>query len=603
MNQSLTISSLYQAYRSGALTPKSLLDQLRKQIEQDDHNAWIYVLSKEEHASYLAALEYKTVEELPLFGIPFAIKDNIDLINVPTTAACKEFSYTPDRSAFIVQALVAAGAIPMGKTNMDQFATGLVGTRSPWGACKNPFNTDYISGGSSSGSAVATAVGQVSFALGTDTAGSGRVPAMLNNLVGLKPSRGLLSMTGVVPACRTLDCPSIFALTASDANQVFNVVANYDEQDVFSRANPFPNTARSTGLPSRMPRIAIPVKDNLKFFGDDCAEHAFSQAVALWQAMGAEIHRVDISPMLDAARLLYEGAWVAERYIAAKSMIQSQPEAIHPVVRQIISEGENKSAVEGFENEYAMQGYRRLAIELLKDVDFLMTPTAPRTYTIKEMLDDPISLNSNMGYYTNYMNLLDLCGVAVPAGDLGDKQKFGITLIDSKFQEQKLLGYAKLWQESQFGHRLGATEYAIDSSEEARLAYHKRIDVVVCGAHLEGMPLNWQLVERGAILQSKTQSAACYRLFALAGGPPYRPAMVYDSEAGAAIEVEVWSVPAEHFGSFVAGIPSPLGIGKLKLEDGRELPGFICEQNGVDGAEEITEFGGWRAYMSNRPTG
>ena len=352
-----------------------------------------------------------------------------------------------------------------------------------------------------------------------------------------------------------------------------------------------------------MPRIAIPVKDNLNFFGDDCAEHAFSQSVALWQAMGAEIHRVDISPMLDAARLLYEGAWVAERYIAAKSMIQSQPEAIHPVVRKIISAGENKSAIDGFENEYAMQGYRRLAAELLKDVDFLMTPTAPRTYTIEEMLDDPIVLNSNMGYYTNYMNLLDLCGVAVPAGDLGDEQKFGITLIDSKFQEQKLLGYAKLWQESQFGHQLGATKHAIDSSEEARLPYHKRIDVVVCGAHLEGMPLNWQLVERGAILQSKTQSAACYRLFALAGGPPYRPAMVYDSEGGAAIEVEVWSVPAAHFGSFVAGIPSPLGIGKLKLQDGRELPGFICEQNGVDGAEEITEFGGWRAYMSNRPTG
>lgn len=603
MNYSLTIDNLHALYLTGDLTPKALVDQLRATIESDTHNAWIYSLSKEEHCKYLDRLEYKTPSDLPLYGIPFAIKDNIDLAGVPTTAACQEYSYVPSESAFIVDALIKAGAIPMGKTNMDQFATGLVGTRSPepWGPCKNPFNQNYISGGSSSGSAVAAALGQVSFSLGTDTAGSGRVPAMLNNLIGLKPSRGLLSMSGVVPACRSLDCPSIFALTATDANQIFNVLAVYDEKDVYGRPNPFPNTPRFSGESLTPPRIAIPFKDNLEFFGDEKAEHEFSHAVALWQSLGAEIHRIDISPMLEAAKLLYEGAWVTERYVAIESFMQKNPEAIHPVVREIVSEGIDKNAVSFFKNEYAMQGFRVKADRLLQDVDFLLTPTAPRTYTIDQVLNDPKKLNSNMGYYTNFMNLLDLCGVAVPSGNLDEDQKFGTTLAAKKFSEQKLLAYAKQWQQgTEFGSRLGATQFSVSTNSGTNIEYSEFIDVAVCGAHLEGMPLNWQLSERGASLKSKTKSAPCYRLYALAGGPPHRPALVHDADQGAAIEVEVWSVPSSYFGSFVSGIPSPLGIGKVKLSDSRIVTGFICEHNGIANAKDITDFGGWRAFIDSQ---
>ena len=602
MNFSLTISNIHSLYRSGAINPKALIDQLRTIIENDEHNAWIYALSKEEHKKYLSALEYKTPDELPLYGIPFAIKDNIDLATIPTTAACEAFSYIPDDSAFIVRILIEAGAIPMGKTNMDQFATGLVGTRSPapWGPCKNAFNDQYISGGSSSGSAVATALGQVCFALGTDTAGSGRVPAMLNNLIGLKPSRGALSMSGVVPACRTLDCPSIFALSASDANRVFNVLARYDEQDPYSRHNPFSNSPRFTGIPAAQPRIAIPFKDNLEFFGDAQAEHAFSHAVALWQSLGAEIHRVDISPLLNAARLLYEGTWVTERYVALQDFMENSAAVMHPVVRDIVTAGANKKASDAYSNEYLMQAYRREAELLLDNVDFLLTPTAPRTYTIEQVLEDPVALNSNMGYYTNYMNLLDLCGVALPAGKLDGQQQFGTTMVAGKFQEQKLLAYAKKWQHStEFGGRLGATGHALDETDESIVAYSEFIDVAVCGAHLNGMPLNWQLRERGALLKRKTLSASSYRLYALAGGPPYRPAMVQDNNNGSAIELEVWSVPAENFGSFVSGIPSPLGIGKVQLVDGSLVTGFICEHNGIAEAQEITAYGGWRSFVNS----
>ena len=429
-NISFDIQTLCTGYVRGDFEPADVVDSiLEKAIGYADHNIWIHQLSRAEIQPYLDRLTKQSPDALPLYGIPFAIKDNIDLSNIATTAACAEFSYTPTRSAYLVEKLVAAGAIPVGKTNLDQFATGLVGTRSPepWGPCRNSFNEDYISGGSSSGSSVAVALGLASFSLGTDTAGSGRVPAMLNNLYGLKPSRGLLSMSGIVPACRSLDCPSIFTLSAVDALAVFNVAASYDEDDCYARPNPYSNTFRNAGVHTGEIRIAIPKKENLEFFGDKNSPKIFLEATRRWEKMGAILVETDIQPLLDAAKLLYEGPWVAERYAAIENMMQEQPQAIHPVVRKIIAEAENKTAIEAFQYEYRMQAYRRKAQQLFSNIDFLLTPTAPTTYTIKEMLDDPIQLNANMGYYTNYMNLLDLCGIAVPAGELENGQQFGVT--------------------------------------------------------------------------------------------------------------------------------------------------------------------------------
>lgn len=599
---SLSITNLLQRYQAGDLTPQSVCDDIRRSIDfYSDYNIWLYVLTDNELQAYLSGLCGKDPNDLPLYGVPFAIKDNIDLAGVPTTAACESYSYIADRSAFLVQCLIDAGAIPIGKTNLDQFATGLVGTRSPYGAVKNAFNPEYISGGSSSGSAVAVALGQVSFSLGTDTAGSGRVPAMLNKLVGLKPSRGLLSMSGVVPACRSLDCPSIFARSAVDALSVFNIVNVYDRDDVYARKSPFSNSVRYSGVPSDLPKIAIPIQSNLNFFGEASSEKLFFQAVEHWQSLGAEIIEINIQPLLDAAKLLYEGPWVAERYAAIESMMQNRPEEVHPVVREIISSAENKTAVEVFQYEYMMQGFRGLAKDMFNDIDFLLTPTAATTYTIKDMLNDPIVLNSNMGYYTNYMNLLDLCGIAVPVGQMENQQHFGVTLVASAMSDQKLLGYAHKWQKTFNTDKLLGDDMgdALKLPDLAEVNTSKCIDVAVCGAHLSGMPLNWQLTERGAILKQQTYSHSIYRLFALAGGPPFRPGMIRDEEKGAAIEVEVWSIPAEEFGGFVAGIPAPLGIGKIELADRSIVSGFICESIGIEGAKEITALGSWRQYIGN----
>ncbi|MGB5325764.1 MAG: allophanate hydrolase [Pseudomonadales bacterium] len=596
----LDIETLRRGYQRSEFSPADVIEHIyEKSAGFMEHNIWIYQLSRLEIQPYLDRLLNQSAETLPLYGIPFAIKDNIDLERVPTTAACAEFSYMPARSAFIVDLLIKAGAIPLGKTNMDQFATGLVGTRSPWGPCKNAFDKTYISGGSSSGSAVAVALGLASFALGTDTAGSGRVPAMLNNLYGLKPSRGLLSMSGIVPACRSLDCPSIFALSAADAISLFNIAAKFDTDDCYARANPYRNSFRNAGEPTGKARIAIPKAENLEFFGNASSEKLFSQAVEVWKKRGATLVETDIQPLLDAARLLYDGPWVAERYAAIEPVMRDKPGAIHPVVRQIIAGGEKKTAVDAFRYEYRMQKYRRSAAMLLRDVDFLLTPTAPTTYTVDEMLENPVTLNSNMGYYTNYMNLLDLCGVAVPAGEMSNGQQFGVTLTAPAFNEQKLLGYANQWQRCA-NIPTGATGLAPRLPDLPGVKCTEFIDIAVCGAHLSGMPLNWQLTERGASLKASIQSAAKYRMYALAGGPPYRPGLIRDDANGGAIELEVWTIPATEFGGFVANIPKPLGIGKLELSDGTEVCGFICEPCGIEGAEDITDMGSWRNYIKQQ---
>ena len=595
----LSIGHLHQAYRDKQLTPRKLVEQiLQRSADYAEHNIWIHQLNLQELAPYLDYLDTQSVDDLPLYGVPFAIKDNIDLAGVPTTAACVEFSYTPEKSAFVVEQLIRAGAIPMGKTNMDQFATGLVGVRSPepWGACKNAFNKDYISGGSSSGSSVAVALGLASFSLGTDTAGSGRVPASFNNLVGLKPSKGLLSMTGVVPACRSLDCVSIFALTTDDANAVLEQAAIYDAHDQYARSIPFDNNARHYGLPEAPFSFAVPRAEQLEFFGNESARELFNQSVATMQSLGGIKQEIDFSLFLDAAKLLYEGPWVAERYVAIEEMITEQPEALLPVIKTIIGSAENKTAMDVFKAEYQMQVYREQSKKVLREFDFLLTPTAGSIYTIDEVNANPIQLNSNLGYYTNYMNLLDCSCVAVPAGFLENGLPWGISLVSSAMKDRKLLSYANRWQQA-LNIKPGKQAFDLPVSPAQDVSYAESVSLIVCGAHLQGLPLNWQLSERGSQLQEVGKTSASYRMYVI-DGAIQRPGLLRDNEKGAAIEIEVWQMPATEFGSFVAGIPAPLGIGKVETSDGRWFPGFICEPYALNGAKDITELGGWKAYVA-----
>ena len=596
-----TIEAVLALYREGGCTVRELISHLLEKSEAyADHNIWIRRLTADELEPYLLRVEDGSPDELPLYGVPFAIKDNIDLAQIPTTAACPEFAYVPDESAFLVQQLIDAGAIPLGKTNMDQFATGLVGTRSPWGPCKNTFDSTVISGGSSAGSAVAVSLGLVSFSLGTDTAGSGRVPAMLNNIFGLKPSRGLLSMTGVVPACRTLDCPSIFALCANDAQRVFSVAtAKQDLADAYSKANPFSNTKRFFGNATKAPVIGVPDKNQLEFFGNDSAATLFEEAVERWTALGAEIIKLDFEPLFKAAKLLYEGPWVAERYAAMETILEENPDAVHDAVRGIVESAKGKDAVDAFKAEYQLQEYRAVADRLFQQVDFLLTPTAPRSYTIEELLENPVELNSNMGYYTNFMNLLDLCGLAVPAGVMTNGIPFGVTLVAPRNCDTFLLNHA-LGFEQELSLPMGASTQVYQGEPTLPgVPVGQQIQVAVCGAHLQGMPLNWQLVERGARLVAETETSENYRFYALKGGPVKRPGLLRDESNGIRIKVEVWSLPAEEFGSFVAAIPYPLGIGKLELASGEWVSGFICEGIGIEGAEDISTMASWRTYIGS----
>ena len=431
----MNISNLKQSYINNTLTPRALMSQIKERIEAHKENPiWIYTLSESELEPYLERLESCDPGSLPLYGIPFAIKDNIDLKGIPTTAACPDYSYIPEASAFVVNCLIEAGAIPVGKTNLDQFATGLVGTRSPYGACQNSIDPEYISGGSSSGSAISVALDMAVFSLGTDTAGSGRVPAAFNNLVGLKPSKGLLSTTGVVPACRSLDCVSIFAKSTEDTQKVFDVAASFDAEDPYSRMMPEREKTAPTAF-----RFAIPKKDQLKFFGDSEAEALYKEAVKTFEQMGGTAIEVDFSPMLEAANLLYYGPWVAERYVAVKEMIETKPESFIDVTKTIIESGKTKSAEDYFNAEYKIKAYKRQADLLMADIDFALTPTTGTIYTIDEVNADPIQLNTNLGYYTNFMNLLDFSAYAVPAGFRKNALPFGVTLFADAFEDQKLL--------------------------------------------------------------------------------------------------------------------------------------------------------------------
>ena len=556
----------------------------------DERHVWITRLSRDDVMARVAALDAAAIDSLPLYGIPFVIKDNIDLAGTATTAGCPGFAYTPPQSAFVVQRLVAAGAIPLGKTNLDQFATGLVGTRSPYGACRNSFNADYISGGSSSGSAVAVAAGLASFSLGTDTAGSGRVPAAFNNIVGLKPSNGRLSTRGVVPACRSLDCVSVFTLTPEDAASVLDVAEGYDAAD------PYSLRIGDRGLNGM--RVGIPRRGQLQFFGDAEYARLFDAAVRCLESLGGEVKEVDFEPFLEAARLLYEGPWIAERYAAVGAFIDAHSEEVHPITRQIIEAGKRPTAAAAFAGEYTLKKLLRQTEPVWSQLDFVATPTAGTIYRLAELEADPLRLNANLGYYTNFMNLFDLSGVAVPAGFRADGLPFGITLVGPRGADRDLLHIAGQVQRASVA-TLGALqsplpERRVPPSARLRDGF---VPLAVCGAHMRGLPLNHQLRDRGGYWLQTTTTAPRYRLFALPDGPPRRPGMMRVQQEGARIEVEVWALPTEHVGSFIAAIPAPLGLGKIELDSGELVTGFLCEGYASQGATDITGYGGWRDYV------
>ncbi|MBT9303856.1 MULTISPECIES: allophanate hydrolase [Pseudomonas] len=585
----LQLDNLRSAYLSGDITPRQLLLQLREKAAQlnPDYHLFIHLLSVAELEPYLQTLESQAIADLPLFGVPFAIKDNIDLAGVPTTAACPAFAYTPSRSATIVEQLIALGAVPLGKTNLDQFATGLNGSRSPYGACPNSVLAQYPSGGSSAGSSLAVALGVASFALGTDTAGSGRVPAALNNLLGLKATKGLISTAGVVPACRTLDCVTTFTHTAQEASHLLALTARLDPLDAYSRRNPAWNDASAFGAP-RPFRFGVPRDQDLEFFGCEQGPRLFRQAISRLIALGGEPVSLDLSPFLEAARLLYEGPWVAERYSVAGDLMERQPEAVLPVIRAVLAKAPAVTGVDTFRAQYRLQTLKTLCDQALQTLDCVLTPTIGRPVTLDELHEEPVLRNAELGYYTNFMNLLDYAAVAVPSGFMENGLPWGVTLFGRAFTDQYLLSVAHALQRQQ----------AL-AAPATGTASHDRTRLVVCGAHLEGLALNGQLTRRGARLLERTHSAAHYQLFALAGGPPYRPGMLRVAQGGVAIAVEVWDLPSSELGSFVHGIPAPLGLGKVQLADGRWESGFICEPYGLAGALDISHFGGWRQYLGS----
>ncbi len=597
----MDISSLENAYRAGTLSPSAEIARIYDAIESTgERPIWISLVPRAEALVRARALEAdETTHKLPLYGIPFAVKDNFDVSEMETTAACPAFEHKPAKTAAIVQKLIDAGAILIGKTNMDQFATGLVGTRTPYGVCSSVFSTEHISGGSSSGSAVAVASGLVSFSLGTDTAGSGRVPAAFNNLVSLKPTRGLLSTSGLLPACRTLDCATVFAETCADAARVFAVVRGLDAADAYSRTpRPGEGAAPWSALSSGF-RFAILDAASREFFGDDASAAQYQAAVDAMVSLGGTPVEFDYTPFRNAASLLYKGPWVAERLAALKDFFATNPDT-DSTVGSIIRGAARYTAVEAFDAAYALESLRRETSSIWKEADFLLLPTAATHYTIEEVQAAPIELNTNLGYYTNFVNLLDLAAVAVPAGFKTNSLPFGVTLIGPAFTDDGLLRLADRLHRA-LNKTLGGSSRQLAAAPPLTTdaAPNGCIFMTVVGAHLTGQPLNWQLTERQARLVQTTRTHGDYRLYALANTTPPKPGLVYSPGFnGTGIEVEVWAMPVDTVGSFLSLIPAPLGLGTVRLADGSLVKGFLCEPAGLEGAEEITHLGGWRGYIA-----
>ncbi len=565
------------------LTPTvSVRNALARLRAVNDPAIFISVRDEGDLFAEAAALEANGSEGKPLFGLTFAVKDNIDVAGLTTTAACPDFAYTPARSAHVVERLVAAGAIVLGKANLDQFATGLVGVRSPYGVPRNALKPELIPGGSSSGSAVAVAAGIADFALGTDTAGSGRIPAGMNGIVGIKPSLGLLSSTGMVPACRTLDTISVFARSVALARQVTGVAAGYDASDAYSRK--LPTVVAGTAPPSF--RVGISPKAQRLFFGDAAAETAYEADLERLQSLGATLIELDFEPLHRVARLLYEGPWVAERYAATKALIESNPDAFHPVTLKIISGAKSLTAVSAFEAIYKLAELKRQTLPMLESVDCLAVATVPRMYTVAEVEADPIALNSNLGSYTNFVNLLDLAAISVPAGKRSDGLPSSLTLIGRAGTDSHLAALAELIET---GARSDAPLHATP----------EQIEIAVVGAHLSGLPLNQELLSLGGSFVRAVDTTPDYRLFTLPNTTPAKPGLLRVPDGqGASITTEVWSLDAAGFGAFVSKIPAPLGIGTLRLVDGTMVKGFLAEAEALKGAEDISRYGGWRAFLA-----
>jgi len=587
-----TIASLVAAHHTGARSPEQTVRECYARIRaHDDPAVFITLRSEEDVCAEARALDRGA---RPLLGVPVAVKDNIDMVGMPTTVGCPAFAYKPGRDASVIARLKRAGALVIGKTNLDQFATGLVGVRTPYGIPRNTLRADLIPGGSSSGSAVAVAAGLVPLALGTDTAGSGRVPAGFNNIVGLKPSPGLVPNTGVVPACRSLDCISIFTLTVDDAFAALAALAGPDPADAYSRALPLGTV--STVAPGT--RLGVPLPGQRLFFGDDVSAAAYEAALTRFARLGFTIEQIDIEPFYETARLLYEGPWLAERYLTARAVIASAPDKMHPVTREIILGGARPTAADAFAAFHQLEELRRTADATFRAVDALALPTMPTVYTVKQVLADPIQLNSRLGTYTNFVNLLGLAGLAVPAALRSDGAPFGITLVAPGGRDAELASIGRLFH-ADTGLPLGATGQTQPTLVPASLGPRRdEIALAVVGAHLSGMPLNHELKAAGARFLEATATAPDYRLFALAGSKPPKPGLLgVGAGEGGAVEVELWALPPAAFGRFVAAVPPPLSIGSLRLADGRDAKGFLVEAAATAGARDITRFGGWRAYV------
>jgi len=613
----LTIQAWLHAYAGGA-DPRLLLAGCLARARRDSpESVWIHLASDAELESQLQALEvmarqhpdrHALLEKHPLFGVPYAVKDNIDIEGVATTDACAAYSRSAAKSAGVVKRLQAAGAVWLGKTNLDQFATGLVGTRSPYGKPASVFSPGHISGGSSSGSAVAVAAGLVPFALGTDTAGSGRVPAGYNQVVGLKPTPGRVGASGVVPACRSLDCVSVFALSAADAAHVLSLAEGPDEDDVYSAFAPGPAVLSSGVSPPGALRIGVPAAPRFTSFdGVTDFAPAWTQALERARELGHQLVPLDFTPLHRIAELLYTGPWVAERYCVIEDLLTSNPEALDPSVRAIIGSATRYSAADAFKGQYTLQALRREAQALWSQADVLLVPTAPGHPRFSDVAAEPLLINATLGLYTNFVNLLGWCALALPSGSasLGARLPFGVTFIAPPRHDAALAALGRTWQE-QTDLPLGITGARLsDAALQPALAQPLRspasrptLALAVVGAHLSGMPLNGQLRERGAQLALATTTSDCYRLFALPNTAPPKPGLMRCAEGeGRAIEVEVWDVPLEHVGSFLALVPPPLGLGSLELAGGRWVHGFICEGHALAGARDISAHGGWRAYM------
>jgi allophanate hydrolase len=587
--------SLHAFYAAGGDPAAVIAEAHRRLAEAADPGIFIDLIPLADVQAAARALPPFDPERLPLWGLPFAAKDNIDVAGRPTTAACPEFAHTPDADAPVVARLTAAGALCLGKTNLDQFATGLVGLRTPYPAPRNALDPALPPGGSSSGSAVVVARGIATFALGTDTAGSGRVPAALNNIVGLKPSLGAISTRGVVPACRTLDCVSVFALTVADAWVAFDAAAAFDAEDPYSRDRP----ARGFGAAPGAFRLGVPSAATRRFSGDAAQAAAFAAALARLTALGAEIVEIDFAPFYDCAALLYEGAWVAERLAAVQAFRAAHPGALHPVTERIVGGAERLSAVDAFRGFYRLAELRRRLDPVIDSVDLLCAPTVPTYHPVAAFEADPIGPNSDFGTYTNFVNLLDLCGIAVPTDPRTDGRPGSVTLL-ARGGRDGLCASVAAALHGACAPRLGATAAQAPAAPEAAAQPGPgETALLVIGAHMTGMPLEPQMRACGARPLRPVRTAPLYRLAALPGQPP-RPGLWRAAEGGASIAGELWAMPTDRLGAFLCGIPAPLGLGRVRLDDGSETVGFLGEAAACAAATDITVHGGWRAWLAAR---